>query len=70
MGDMSELYTDFYDDYDHDGEDQYDIICNRCGETGLHGQDTGARWMLVDDYEVAHVCKHIDVTDDFEDLTT
>ena len=66
MGDMADLYDELVDRAFHGDEDDGEI-CNRCGQTDLEWVKTGVRWRLFEDGK-PHICRQIDVSDDFEDL--
>lgn len=71
MGEYADLEIDrlFDKHYFGDEDDEEEVCCNRCGEPGLYWQQVGGGWRLFDtDNAKPHVCKAVDVSDDFEVL--
>jgi hypothetical protein len=62
MGDIADLYADYYDE-DRDDED---VTCEYCGTGGLEWAFTGKRWVLMNEAGEVHVC---DVAYEFEDVS-
>ena len=55
MGDMADLYDEFYDDYD-----EWSKECKYCGERGLHWEKVEGKWRLCkwrEESRIVHVCK-------------
>ena len=61
MGDMADMVEDmiFFDDWD-DWSDPDNKTCNRCGESGLHWEETTHGWRLFDYRDEQHECPHPD----------
>ncbi len=54
------------EDYD---EDDCDIVCQYCDESGLHWEETAAGWRLFNDDGEKHVCQHVADASDFDDIS-
>lgn len=55
MGDIADMYTDYPDEYDYDGEPYPATHCKRCGQESLSWEMTPAGWRLMEGHEV-HDC--------------
>lgn len=55
MKDLVDLISTFHIDVDVD-EFENELVCNRCGEDGLHWEHRQGKWKLFDEYGREHEC--------------